>query len=133
MEGFLELVSQFRFRNEIWVLFIPLALMAIDVVTGIVKAWVNKDFKSAVMRTGLGKKAGEIVILVVGELVSYGLLLPAAVMNGVSFYIIFMEAVSVLENVDKLGVPIPKFVKDAINNVDSTLQGDDKEDHNDHS
>ena len=133
MEGFLELVSQFRFRNEIWVLFIPLALMAIDVVTGIVKAWVNKDFKSAVMRTGLGKKAGEIVILVVGELVSYGLLLPAAVMNGVSFYIIFMEAVSVLENVDKLGVPIPKFVKDAINNVDSTLQGTDKENHNDYS
>lgn len=133
MEGFLELVSQFRFRNEIWVLFIPLALMAIDVVTGIVKAWVNKDFKSAVMRTGLGKKAGEIVILVVGELVSYGLLLPAAVMNGVSFYIIFMEAVSVLENVDKLGVPIPKFVKDAINNVDSTLQGTDKENRNDHS
>ena len=133
MEEFIDFVSQFRFRNELWVLFIPLALMAIDVVTGIIKAWVNKDFKSAIMRTGLGKKAGEIVILVVGELVSYGLLLPIAVMNGVSFYIIFMEAVSILENLDKLGVPVPKFVKDAINNVDSTLQGNDKEDHNDHS
>lgn len=133
MEDFIDFVSQFRFRNELWVLFIPLALMAIDVVTGIIKAWVNKDFKSAIMRAGLGKKAGEIVILVVGELISYGLLLPIAVMNGVSFYIIFMEAVSILENLDKLGVPVPKFVKDAINNVDSTLQGNDKEDHNDHS
>ena len=62
------------------------------------------------------------MILVVGELVSYGLFLPDAVMNCVSFYIIFMEFVSILENVDALGVPIPKFIKDVINNVDDQLQ-----------
>lgn len=122
MEEIYSFISQFHFRNELWVLFIPLALMAIDVLTGVIKAWVNKDFKSAVMRAGLGKKAGEIMILVVGELVSYGLFLPDAVMNCVSFYIIFMEFVSILENVDALGVPIPKFIKDVINNVDDQLQ-----------
>ena len=130
MEDLYTLVSQFQFRNELWVLFIPLGLMAIDIITGVIKAWAQNDFKAAIMRAGLAKKAGEIMILVVGEIISYGLNLPEAVMNGVSFYIIFMEVMSILENLDKLGVPIPKFVKDVINNVDDQLQhGDKKEEY----
>jgi toxin secretion/phage lysis holin len=126
MEDILQFVEQFHFRNELWVLFIPLGLMAIDVLTGIIKAWAHNDFQSAIMRAGLAKKAGEIMILVVGELVSYGMLLPDSIMNGISFYIIFMEIMSIMENLDELGIPIPKFVRDVINNVDDKLQhGDD--------
>ena len=127
MEDLYGFVSQFHFRNELWVLFIPLGLMAIDIITGVIKAWAQNDFKSAVMRAGLAKKAGEIMILVVGELISYGLNLPEAVMNGASFYIIFMEIMSILENIDELGVPIPKFVKDVINNANDQLQNGSKE------
>lgn len=127
MEDILKFVEQFHFRNELWVLFIPLGLMAIDVLTGIIKAWAHNEFKSAIMRAGLAKKAGEIMILVVGELISYGLILPDLIMNGISFYIIFMEVMSILENADELGIPIPKFVKDVINNVDEQLQHGDKE------
>ncbi len=126
MEEILQFVEQFHFRNELWVLFIPLGLMAIDVLTGVIKAWAHNDFKSAIMRAGLAKKAGEIMILVVGELISYGMMLPDAIMNGISFYIIFMEIMSIMENLDELGIPIPKFVRDVINNVDDKLQhGDD--------
>lgn len=126
MEEILQVASQFHFRNELWVLFIPLGLMAIDVLTGIIKAWAHNDFKSAIMRAGLAKKAGEIMILVVGELVSYGMMLPDVIMNCISFYIIFMEIMSILENMDELGIPIPKFVRDVINNVDDKLQHGDK-------
>ena len=126
MEDILQFIEQFHFRNELWVLFIPLGLMAIDVLTGVIKAWAHNDFKSAIMRAGLAKKAGEIMILVVGELISYGMLLPDSIMNGISFYIIFMEIMSIMENLDELGIPIPKFVRDVINNVDDKLQhGDD--------
>ena len=126
MEDILQFVEQFHFRNELWVLFIPLGLMAVDVLTGIIKAWAHNDFQSAIMRAGLAKKAGEIMILVVGELISYGMILPDSIMNGISFYIIFMEIMSIMENLDELGIPIPKFVRDVINNVDDKLQhGDD--------
>ena len=130
MDDILQFISQFHFRNELWVLFIPLGLMAIDVLSGVIKAWAHNDFQSKIMRAGLAKKAGEIVILVVGELVSFGLLLPDTIMNCISFYIIFMEIMSILENADALGIPIPKFVKDVINNVDDQLQNGrhDKED-----
>lgn len=127
MEDLYGFVSQFHFRNPLWVLFIPLGLMAVDIITGIIKAWAQNDFKSAVMRAGLAKKAGEVMILVVGELISYGLNLPEAVMNGTSFYIIFMEIMSILENIDELGVPIPKFVKDVINNANDQLQNGHKD------
>lgn len=129
MEEIYNIVSQFHFRNELWVLFIPLGLMAIDILTGIIKAWAKNDFKSAIMRAGLAKKAEEILILIAGELITFGLVLPDVIMNGVSFYIIFMEGMSILENVDQLGIPIPKFVKDVINNTNDQLQNgkhDDK-------
>jgi len=132
MEDLYNIISQFHFRNELWVLFIPLGLMAIDVLSGVIKAWAHNDFQSSIMRSGLAKKAGEIVILVVGELVSFGLLLPEAVMNSISFYIIFMEIMSILENADALGIPIPKFVKDVINNANDQLQnGQHKKDEED--
>lgn len=127
MEDLYGFISQFHFRNQLWVLFIPLGLMAIDIITGVIKAWAQNDFKSAVMRAGLAKKAGEVMILVIGELISYGLNLPEAVMNGASLYIIFMEIMSILENIDELGVPIPKFVKDVINNANDQLQNGSKE------
>ena len=121
MEDIIQIVGQFNFRNEWWVLFTPLIFMGVDILTGVVRAWVGKEFKPSVMRAGLGKKAGEIAILIVGELLSYALGLPDIIMNLTSFYIIFMEFVSVCENVDQLGIPIPSFIKNAINNVDNEL------------
>lgn len=121
MEEIISFVSQFDFRNELWVLFIPLGLIAIDILSGVIKAWSKNDFKTTVMRKGLAKKAEEIMILVVGELISYGLMLPEIVMNCVSFYIIFMEVMSILENADQLGIPVPGFIKNVINNTNETL------------
>lgn len=126
MDEIFEFISQFHFRNELWVLFIPLGLMAIDVLSGIIKAWAHNDFQSAIMRAGLAKKAGEIMILIVGELISFGLMLPDTIMNGVSFYIIFMEIMSIIENADELGIPIPGFIKDVINNANDQLQSTHK-------
>lgn len=128
MEELLQFASQFDFRNEWWVLFTPLIIMGVDIITGVVKAWVNKNFEASIMRTGLGKKAGEAAILIVGELLSYALNLPGIVMDAVSFYIIFMEAMSIIENVNRLGIPIPKFVRDAINNANDQLQNGSKSD-----
>lgn len=128
MEELLQFVSQFDFRNEWWVLFTPLIIMGVDIITGVVKAWVNKNFEASIMRTGLGKKAGEAAILIAVELLSYALNLPDIVKNCVSFYIIFMEVMSVLENANALGIPIPKFVRDAINNANDQLQNGSKSD-----
>lgn len=121
MQAYIEVLQSFRFRNEWWVLVLPISLMAIDVVTGLLKAFVTKTFQSSVLRAGGCKKAGEVAVLGVGELFTCALVLPDYVMIMVSAYIVFMEIMSIIENVDKLGVPIPAFVRDVVNNVDDQL------------
>lgn len=121
----MELLQGFKFANEAWVLVLPIALMVIDFLTGSINAWANNDFQSKKMRSGLNKKVGEIAIIVIGELFSYGLGLPTYIMNLVSGYIIIMELTSVLENLNKMGVPIPKFISDSLSNATNSLAEDD--------
>lgn len=118
---FIDIVMNFRFVNEFWTLVTPLCLMGIDIVTGTVNAFAKKQFRSKKMRMGLSKKTGEIAILIIGELFSFSLGLPHYIMSCVSFYIIMMEFMSIMENVDKMGVTLPKFLSEVINNKDDTI------------
>lgn len=121
----IEYLQEFHFTNELWVLILPLSLMVIDFLTGSINAWANNNFQSKKMRSGLNKKVGEIAIIVIGELFSYGLGLPGYIMNFVSGYIILMEITSVLENLNKMGVPIPRFIRESLSNATNTLAEDD--------
>lgn len=118
-------LENFQFRNEFWILILPVSLMAIDILTGLLYAWSTETFKSKKMRSGLSKKVGEIAILVIGELFSYGMRIPPVIMAGISAYIIFMEFMSIMENLKKLGVPIPGFISKILNTVDLALREED--------
>lgn len=125
MENFKSFLEQVKFVNETWVFMIPGILMAIDILTGSLNAWAKQDFKSYKMRQGLVKKCGEVTILGIGELFTIGMILPTYIMSGISFYIIFMELISICENLQKMGVPIPKFIKKALSDTEKALE--DKE------
>lgn len=127
MNDFLQMMGNFKFRNEFWCLILPIVLMAFDILTGFINAWGKREIESSKLRTGLSKKVGEIAILVIGELFSFAMRLPAEVMTFVSVYIILMELVSIFENLDKLGVPIPGSVKKVVNNAQSTIEDADLE------
>lgn len=116
------IISNANFRDSNWVLIIPSVLMVVDFLTGLFNAWATGHLKSFKMREGLNHKVGELVILFMGELFTYGMQLPSIFINCVSLYIIFMEVVSIFENLDKMGVPIPKFVKKALRNASYKLE-----------
>lgn len=122
---FINIVKTLHFVNFFWLLVLPAAMMGIDVLTGLIKAWMNNDFQSAIMRSGLAKKAGELLIIVMGIMFTYGMGLPQYIMTCVAFYIILMEAMSVAENLDALGAPLPASLKNVINNVGHAVQEDD--------
>lgn len=119
------ILKEIHFANLIWLLLIPVAMMAIDIVTGLLNAWATESFMSAKMRSGLAKKCGEILIILIGMMFMYGMNLPSYILTGISVYIIFMEFMSVMENLKKLGVPIPNFIAKVLNNVDESLKNDD--------
>lgn len=116
------LFNNVDFRDPSWVMLIPAALMAIDVLTGVVHAWVTGHLKSYRMREGLGRKFGEIMILFIGEIFTAGLNFPSYILKAFSIYIMFMEVVSICENLKKLGVPIPKFIDKALESMNDIIQ-----------
>ena len=120
-----NIIDKIQFGNFAWILLVPVCMMTIDVITGLMDAWAMKNFMSAKMRAGLAKKGGELMIILVGLLFTYGMGIPLYILKGISIYIILMELMSIVENLDKLGAPLPKALKDVINNLGDTVQNDD--------
>ena len=110
-----ELIQNMHFTNIWWAILAPMILIVIDVLTGMVIAWRNNDFKSAKMRTGLSKKFGELVYVLVGILTKFALGTELILYFTVG-YICLMELSSLAENCDKLGVKMPDKLKEKLNN-----------------
>lgn len=128
MDELNTLLQDVKFADAHWVLLIPSALMALDVLTGFIHAWATGHLKSYRMREGLGRKAGEATVLIIGLLFTAGLNLPNYVMAGFSLYIILMELVSICENLKKMGVKIPKFIERALGEIEEKIQNDSDKD-----
>lgn len=124
MEEIKELLNSFHFANDIWTVMIPVILMAIDIITGITNAWIRKELDSSVLRKGLGKKLGEISAILIGEIFVVGFGLTMLLADGISLYVIIMELISICENLEQLGVPIPKFVKKALAIANKEIQNE---------
>ncbi len=120
-----EILESLHFTHNYWIIVLPVLLMALDIITGLIYAWVSKTFESARMRAGLAKKFGELAYIVIGVAVTYAMGLPLYILIGIAVYICFMELMSILENCDKLGAPLPGFLRTALNNVDESLRTDD--------
>lgn len=120
-----DLIARLQFSKGAWIFIIPLSLMAIDYATGLLNAWVKKKIKSSKMREGLAKKFGELCVIAIGALLSYGFNMPLYILHFVSIYIIIMELISICENLSLLGVPIPKFIKNSLNDVNEKIQNND--------
>lgn len=117
-----QVIGDLTYVNDYWVILLPAILMAIDVLTGLIGAWSKKEIKSSVMRQGLAKKFGEIVVLALGQLLFYSVSLPSVIVTGLSFYVVLMELISVCENLQKLGVPIPEFIKNALKDAENKYE-----------
>lgn len=121
-----NLILGFEFTQDLWVVLVPLILMAVDIATGFINAWAKHDIKSSIMRQGLARKFGELVIIGIAQLFLYAVGLPRGIASAVSIYIGIMEMISICENLDKLGVPIPKFVKKALRSAEEKIIHEEK-------
>lgn len=101
------------------------AVMMLDWITGMTAAWINGELDSRVGFFGAIRKLGRLCLVAVGMAADYiiasgvstaGAELPIdmAVALLVCFWLIINECISVLENCDKAGVPIPEFLRKAL-------------------
>ncbi len=110
-----EIINNINFTSIWWAIATPLILIILDVLTGLIIAWRNGDFKSAKMRAGLSKKFGELIYVLVGILTKFALGTELIMYFAVG-YICLMELSSLAENCDKLGVKMPSKLKEKLNN-----------------
>lgn len=119
-------LQDITFSHSYWIFLLPLICAAADIVTGWIQATVNGVWDSTKMRKGLFRKAGELLVVVLAYVICKALIIPMDVTNFVACYIVIMELVSVLENLDQAGVPIPVFITRNLKKVaDSANQGPD--------
>ena len=84
-----------------------LCAIALDVITGIIKAIKNKKFDSTKIRKGGLNKICEIIVLILGlvlktALPHFKVILNFDVLFIISSYIFFMEIVSIIENIGEI-------------------------------
>lgn len=120
----MEFLEELKFTNEAYEIIFPLALIAVDVLLGVINAWTTNSISSTKMREGLGHKAGEVAIIVLGFLINLCLGLHSIYLLAI-FYVCFMELLSILENIQKSGIPIPEKIKNVVNKILNTIN--DKE------
>lgn len=91
------------------------AMVAIDYITGIIKAAVQGKLSSLVGFKGLLKKVAIFLLVAVGVMVDR--VIPAtneAVRSAVIFFYIANEGLSILENAGELGLPLPAALKKSL-------------------
>ena len=106
-----------------WAVWIWIACMLIDYISGSAAAKKDNEWASSVARAGLWHKLGEVFAVLVAALcdialhvlingagVQIGVELPVMVTPVVLLWYIITELGSIAENAGKLGAPVPKWL-----------------------
>jgi len=112
--------------------------MIIDYITGMLAASYNSELSSKKGIKGIVKKVGYLALvlasMIIDWLISQGLQqinvdLHYSVFFAVlvAVWLIINELISVLENLSRIGVPIPNFLKKIINKLKMTVDKGDGE------
>lgn len=102
------------------------AMVAIDYITGIIKAAMQGKLSSLVGFKGLLKKVAIFLLVAVGVMVDK--IIPAtneALRNAVIFFYIANEGLSILENAGELGLPLPAALKKSLEKMKDKETGPD--------
>lgn len=118
-------------------MFVPLvvliAVMIIDYMSGMLKAWGNEELSSRVGLKGIVKKlcylmlvcvAGVVDWLIYSGLRQVGITLNFGFCFGliVTIWLIINELISILENLEALKVPMPGFLSKIIKHLQTAVE-----------
>lgn len=95
-------------------ILLPCAFIAIDVVTGLLKALHNKNLNSSVIRTGLYHKISEVLTVLLTAFIEcvmpyLELNIDLPLLPFVSTYIVVMELISIIENLSEMNDKIKRL------------------------
>lgn len=94
------------------------AFVIIDYLTGVMVAVISKNLSSEIGFKGIFKKVLIFIMVGIGNLVDVNILKSGCgIRTAIIFFYLSNEGISILENTSKLGLPIPKKLKDILKQI----------------
>lgn len=91
-----------------------LVFMAIDYITGLMKAYKQKKINSKVGILGILKKFGFLCLVAVGCVIDHLTGETGFIRTSIIYYLVANEGLSILENLGAIGILVPDFIKDKL-------------------
>jgi len=102
-------------------------LIGLDVAAGLAQAFYEKRLNSSIMRRGLIRKTGYFAAIALAVLIDRALFQSApAFRTLVLSYLCVNEALSVLEHLAAMGVPLPAQLKHTLEKLRHDMDTDDQ-------
>ena len=95
-------------------LYCLIVAIALDYISGLMKAYYTKTLSSRIGFRGILKKLGILLLVMVAVLVDKSTGESGAIRTLVIYYFVANEGLSIIENLAAAGIPIPNFLKKAL-------------------
>ncbi len=112
--------ARFFLFGDVKFLHLLILLMALDIVTGLTKAWKEKNLWSRKSMFGFARKVMVFVVIILANVVDQILGLGGAVTYGAVIFYIVNEGLSIIENLAKLDVLVPKDLAEKLKGIDNS-------------
>lgn len=110
------MLEEYLTASNITAIIIMSVAIIIDYATGITASYVKRRISSKVGFVGVLKKLCYYAVVAVSVILSY--LLQVDVFNITIIFLIVNEIVSILENLENIGVPIPPIIKKSLEKIE---------------
>lgn len=104
-----DFIMNLDFSSMIWQISATLLFMVSDIVSGFISAIITKSVDSQKMREGILRKMLLLVVISLSFVFQYAFFNMTIISKFVCLYVIFMEIVSILENLSKAGIDFGKL------------------------
>ena len=121
----MDIVYSIHFANNYWIIALPAIFALSDVITGLIQAQINNCKNSSVMRKGLYRKVGELGVIMLVWVTCIAIKLPIKYPAAVALYVCLMEGLSIMENLQAMGVQIPDFITRKAKDIDEEINHGD--------
>lgn len=119
-----DLFQTFIYAGELKILYFLIILMVVDIVTGLAKAFKNKNLWSRKSMYGFGRKILIFCIIVLSNVIDQLLNLNGGLLMITIFYYIANEGLSIVENCAEMGVLVPEQIGEKL----KVIRNSDKKD-----
>lgn len=135
VKGFLATITSFGvymagLLNEVTVFL--MFFMFLDMVSGLLRAWLTKSLNSTLGLAGVIKKVAVFVILAMTASIEYffvhmGQDTGGLIILGVACFFIVNEVLSIMENCAQMGLPIPPILYNALEKLNRDPGGKEQQ------